>query len=149
MIKPSEQSSKSLVDSCGLDGRRGMGCARCSVVASSLDNRQHTMGIGVQAMVRRLPMMVGPLVGGWLITRYGWEQGVRYALLGCMLLSAATAVFRWFIAEPETGPATTTPKPGVNFLGVVKASNPDALGTAGQRHPQKPGIAQEELVYTG
>jgi len=100
-------------------------------------------------MVRRLPMMVGLLIGGWLITRYGWEQGVRYALLGCILLDGSTAVFRWFIAEPETGPATTTPKPGVNFLGVVKASNPDALGTAGQRHPQKPGIAQEELVYTG
>lgn len=98
--------------------------ATFSVVASSLDRSQHTMGIGVQSMVRRVPMMVGPLVGGWLITRFGWEQGVRYALLGCIALSAATAVFQWFMAEPETEATTTTQKPSVNFLGVVKAFNP-------------------------
>src|SRR5437773_5774677 len=35
-----------------------------TVVATSLQRHQHTMGIGVQSMVRRVPMMVGPLVGG-------------------------------------------------------------------------------------
>ena len=98
--------------------------ATFSVVASSLDKRQHTMGIGVQSMVRRVPMMVGPLVGGWLITRFGWEQGVRYALLGCITLSAATAVFQWFMAEPAAEASTNAPKSNVNFLGVVKAFNP-------------------------
>lgn len=57
----------------------------------------------------------GPLVGGWLITRYGWEQGVRYALLGCITLSAATAVFQWFMAEPETEAASTTPNRTTTF----------------------------------
>src|SRR5438067_9126036 len=66
--------------------------ATFTVVATSLDKRQHTMGVGVQSMVRRLPMMIGPLIGGWLITRFGWEQGVRYALLGCIVLSVTTAV---------------------------------------------------------
>ena len=75
-------------------------------------------------MVRRVPMMVGPLVGGWLITHFGWEQGVRYALLGCITLSAATAVFQWFMAEPAAEASTNTTKSGVNFLGVVKAFNP-------------------------
>ena len=98
--------------------------ATFSVVASSLDKGQHTMGIGVQSMVRRVPMMVGPLVGGWLITRFGWGQGVRYALLGCILLSAATAVFQWFMAEPAAEASTNTTKSDVNFLGVVKAFNP-------------------------
>src|SRR5439155_8949941 len=70
--------------------------ATFSVVATSLDQRQHTMGVGVQSMVRRVPMMVGPLIGGWLITSYGWQQGVRFALLGCIALSASTAVFQWF-----------------------------------------------------
>src|SRR6266571_688389 len=46
--------------------------ATLNVVAISLDKRQHTMGIGVQSMVRRLPMMIGPLIGGWLISRFGW-----------------------------------------------------------------------------
>ena len=34
-----------------------------SVVATSLEAHQHTMGIGVQSMVRRVPMMLGPLGG--------------------------------------------------------------------------------------
>ena len=96
--------------------------ATFSVVASSLDKRQHTMGIGVQSMVRRVPMMAGPLIGGWLITRFGWEQGVRFALLGCIGLSAATAVFQWFMAEPEDANSAT--KSNMNFLGLVKSFSP-------------------------
>src|SRR5262249_55270802 len=48
--------------------------ATFTVVATSLAKDRHTMGIGVQSMVRRVPMMVGPLIGGWLITNFGWEQ---------------------------------------------------------------------------
>jgi MFS family permease len=98
--------------------------ATFSVVATSLDRRQHTMGVGVQSMVRRVPMMVGPLLGGWLITRYGWDQGVQLALLGCIGLSAATAVFQWFMAEPNADPAGASSQPGLSFLGVVKSFNP-------------------------
>ena len=98
--------------------------ATFSVVASSLDKRQHTMGISVQSMVRRVPMIVGPLVGGWLITGYGWEQGVRYALLGCIALSVATGVFQWFMAEPESPTAACKEDSRVSFLGVVKSFNP-------------------------
>lgn len=98
--------------------------ATFSVVASSLDKSRHTMGVGVQSMVRRVPMMVGPLVGGWLITRFGWEQGVRYALLGCITLSAVTAVFQWFMAEPAAVNADSNLKPGVSFVSVVKSFNP-------------------------
>ena len=98
--------------------------ATLSVVATSLDQRQHTMGVGVQSMVRRVPMMVGPLVGGWLITRYGWEEGVHFALLGCIGLSAATAVFQWFMVDPaDTRRPASTPA-GVSFVGVVKDFSP-------------------------
>jgi MFS family permease len=76
--------------------------ATFAVVATSLDQRRHTMGVGVQSMVRRVPMMVGPLIGGWLITRFGWAEGIRFALLGCIGLSAATAVFQWFMEEPRS-----------------------------------------------
>ena len=99
--------------------------ATFSVVATSLDKRQHTMGIGVQSMVRRVPMMLGPLIGGWLIKRYGWEQGVRFALLGCIALGAATAVFQWFMSDPEAGGrATVSNPPGGSLIDVVKSFNP-------------------------
>jgi MFS family permease len=98
--------------------------ATLSVVATSLDKRQHTMGVGVQSMVRRVPMMVGPLVGGWLITRYGWERGVQWALLGCIALSAATAVFQWLMADPAVERPPDRAKPAVSFVGVVRSFNP-------------------------
>jgi len=98
--------------------------ATLSVVATSLDKRQHTMGVGVQSMVRRVPMMVGPLVGGWLITRYGWEQGVQFALWGCIFLSVSTAVFQWFMAEQTVGRAPAAAQPSVSFNGVVRTFNP-------------------------
>ena len=98
--------------------------ASLSVIAATLDRRQHTMGVGVQSMVRRIPMMAGPLAGGWLITRFGWAQGIHFALLGCIALSLATALFQWFITDPaaETTPAASPP--AIGFLGVVRSFSP-------------------------
>ena len=98
--------------------------ATFAVVATSLDKRQHTMGVGVQSMVRRLPMMIGPLIGGWLITHYGWQRGVRIALLGCITLSAATAGFQWLMAEPAKEPQGNSNTSSTSFLGVVNSFNP-------------------------
>lgn len=96
------------------------------VVATSLKSHQHTMGVGVQSMVRRVPMMVGPLIGGWLITHRGWAEGVRLALLGCIVLSVITAVIQWFMEEPPQGSAAASSMEAsrVSFAGVVKSFNP-------------------------
>jgi MFS family permease len=98
--------------------------ATFAVIATSLDRRQHTMGVGVQSMVRRVPMMIGPLVGGWLITRFGWEAGVHYALLGCITLSAATAAFQWLMTEPGGHAQAGGREARVGFRGVVRSFNP-------------------------
>jgi MFS family permease len=96
-----------------------------AVVATSLKSRQHTMGIGVQSMVRRVPMMVGPLAGGWLITRFGWGRGVQYALLLCILLTLLTMGFQWFMFEPgKEGQAPPGPAGVVSFGAVVRSFTP-------------------------
>jgi len=96
-----------------------------TVVATSLQSRQHTMGIGVQSLVRRVPMMLGPLLGGWLITRLGWVRGMQHALLLCILLSVLTMAFQWFMAEPgddlKTRTRTTT---RTGFREVIKSFTP-------------------------
>jgi MFS family permease len=99
--------------------------ATFAVVATSLKSRQHTMGIGVQSMVRRVPMMVGPLVGGWLITGLGWTRGVQYALVLCLLLTLLTLTFQWFMFEPSKGELTArTELSALNFVGVVRTFTP-------------------------
>ena len=99
--------------------------ATFTVIATSLHRSQHTMGVGVQSLIRRIPMMVGPLVGGWLITAYGWNRGVRFALLGCIGLSLGTAVFQWFMADPAHPPADPSPRRGgESFREVVGSFTP-------------------------
>ena len=95
------------------------------VVANSLQARQHTMGIGVQSMVRRVPMMLGPLVGGWLITRYDWQQGVRYCLLICITLTLMTMAFQALMMEGKHPEADLQAKfKPANFSTVVRSFTP-------------------------
>lgn len=102
-----------------------------TVVATSLHASQHTMGIGVQSLVRRIPMMVGPLFGGWLLTRYGWRQGLQYALLSCIGLSLLTALFQWFMSDPAAptpaaagGARAPAPVEAAGFREVVRSFTP-------------------------
>jgi MFS family permease len=104
-----------------------------TVVATSLEARQHTMGIGVQSMVRRVPMMLGPLFGGWLVERFGWASGVRWALFVCIVFGSLTTVFQWFIVEtPSPGSATITPIPGASHEGDRTAAPAGSLPSAGE-----------------
>jgi len=101
--------------------------ATFSVIATSLQSNRHTMGVGVQSMIRRVPMMVGPLIGGWLLTRFGWTDGVRYALALCIGMSLLTAAFQWFMFESDGKTAEQNKNSSgtaISFLGVVKTFTP-------------------------
>src|SRR2546426_3049830 len=102
--------------------------ATFTVIATSLKRNQHTMGVGVQSMVRRVPMMVGPLIGGWLISRFGWQEGVKFALLCCIALGVVTMVFQWRIVEPaaekDSSSDAANAAAGISFPGIVKSFNP-------------------------
>src|SRR5215467_1021911 len=64
--------------------------ASLSLVGAALDANRHAMGVGVQMIVRRLPMMISPILGGILIDHFGIIGGVRIALIVSILLSATT-----------------------------------------------------------
>jgi MFS family permease len=97
--------------------------ATFSVVATALESHQHTMGIGVQSMVRRVPMMIGPLIGGALIARHGWREGVQFALIGSIALGAATSVFQWFMSD-KTAHVAPTESQRTSFVAVVRSFTP-------------------------
>jgi MFS family permease len=102
--------------------------ATFTVIATSLQQHQYTMGVGVQSMVRRVPMMVGPLLGGWLISRFGWHEGVALALSCCIALGAVTMVFQWRLVDPPVaqGSANAAAADAVNtpFSQVVASFSP-------------------------
>src|SRR5450759_4392628 len=112
--------------------------ATFTLIATNLKVRQYTMGVGIQSMVRRVPMMLGPLLGGWLVTRYGWEYGIQLALAGCILLGLLAATVITFLTASETErisgrePEAPCPYPGSavmhekqpGFTDVVRSFSP-------------------------
>src|SRR5436190_9175725 len=73
--------------------------AAFSLVAASLEPNRLAMGIGVQAVIKRLPIMIAPFLGGVLIDRFGIITGVRIALAISIALSAATIVVQRRLRE--------------------------------------------------
>src|ERR1700680_1748910 len=80
--------------------------ATFSLVAAALEANRHSMGIGVQSVIKRLPIMVAPFFGGLLIDRFGVINGVRIALVISIVLSGAALFVQRQIKEEhkeETG----------------------------------------------
>jgi MFS family permease len=76
--------------------------ATFSLVGATLAASRHSMGVGIQSVIKRLPIMIAPIFGGILIDRFGIIGGVRIALLISIFLSAATVlVQRQLREEPK------------------------------------------------
>jgi MFS family permease len=57
------------------------------------------MGVGVQSVIKRLPIMIAPIFGGMLIDHLGIVPGVRIALLISIFLSALTILVQWQLRD--------------------------------------------------
>ena len=81
--------------------------ATLSLIGAALEANRHSMGVGVQSVIKRLPIMITPIFGGMLIDRFGVINGVRIALIISIFLSALTIlVQRQLREEPrEEAPA--------------------------------------------
>jgi MFS family permease len=66
--------------------------ATMNLVSSVLPKNKHTMGISMHSMIRRIPMALGPVIGGFFIVQFGRVQGVRYAFLAAIFF-AMVALF--------------------------------------------------------
>src|SRR5262252_7691027 len=76
--------------------------ATFSLIGAALEANRHSMGVGVQMVIKRLPIMISPIVGGILIDRFGIINGVRIALLISIFLSTVTIFVQWqFRGEPN------------------------------------------------
>jgi MFS family permease len=61
-----------------------------AVVGDSLPRERRAVGFSVQAILRRLPILVAPVMGGGLIAAYGVTAGVRVGLVVSIVLAGAT-----------------------------------------------------------
>ena len=79
--------------------------ATFSLVGAALEANRHSMGIGVQSVIKRLPIMIAPFFGGMLIDQLGIINGVRIALLVSIALSGATIIVQWQLRDQSNGTA--------------------------------------------
>ena len=73
--------------------------ATFSLIAETLEANRHAMGIGVQSVIKRLPIMIAPFLGGILIDRFGMVSGVRIGLLVSIVVSTATIAIQCLLRE--------------------------------------------------
>jgi MFS family permease len=64
--------------------------ATFSLVGATLATDRYSIGVGMQMVIKRLPIMIAPIFGGMLIDHFGLIPGVRLALIISILLSLAT-----------------------------------------------------------
>src|SRR5947207_5945640 len=79
--------------------------ATFSLVGAALEANRHSMGVGVQSVIKRLPIMIAPIFGGTLIDRFGIINGVRIALIVSISLSAVTILVQRQLREEPNGRA--------------------------------------------
>ena len=102
--------------------------ATFSLVAAALEANRHSMGVGVQSVIKRLPIMIAPIFGGMLIDRFGIIPGVRIALIISIFLSALTILVQRQLREESNDlarvAAATAPQPkDWNFWRSLRAFN--------------------------
>ncbi|MHA1166555.1 MAG: MFS transporter [Candidatus Hodarchaeales archaeon] len=73
-----------------------------SLVSKVVDKDKRTMGVSLHSLVRRIPMALGPVVGGLIIGIFGIEDGVRFSFSIAFLLGLLAMILEIrFIEEPE------------------------------------------------
>jgi MFS family permease len=77
--------------------------ATFSLIGATLEATRHSMGVGVQMVIKRLPIMIAPIVGGILIDQFGIINGVRIALTISIFLSLVTIFVQWQLREQPNG----------------------------------------------
>ncbi len=71
-----------------------------AVIGDSLPKEKRAMGFTLQSMLKRVPMVISPLLGGALITGLGIMRGMKVGLAATLILAAVTAVIVMAINIP-------------------------------------------------
>jgi MFS family permease len=73
--------------------------ATMGLVSQVLPKNKRTMGVTIHSLVRRFPMALGPVIGGFFIAFWGERDGVRYAFICALALAAVSAIVQQVLIE--------------------------------------------------
>ncbi|MBN2364295.1 MFS transporter [candidate division WOR-3 bacterium] len=75
--------------------------ASMSLVSVVLPKNKRIMGVSMHSLVRRIPMALGPLIGGFFIVCWGEVNGVRMAFVAAAFMAVVAAVFQQMLIEDK------------------------------------------------
>jgi MFS family permease len=94
--------------------------ATMSLIYKVLPRNKRTMGVSMHALVRRIPMALGPLAGGFFISIWGEKDGVRMAFGAALILAAVALMMQQRMIEADRTPAGD----GTRGAGLAPEKNP-------------------------
>lgn len=91
-----------------------------AIIGDNLPSEKRALGFGLQSILKRIPIVIAPVIGGWIITTSGIEQGVKIGLIITIALAAFSAfvIHRYY---KETG---TSGKDDVKIRGIWRELDP-------------------------
>jgi MFS family permease len=107
--------------------------ATMSLIYKVLPRNKHTMGVSMHSLVRRIPMALGPLIGGLFIGLWGERIGVRIAFGAALAMSIVALFLQQRMIEDDTPNTTTSADacgltPEKNPLKLMRLMNPAMKG---------------------
>jgi MFS family permease len=101
--------------------------ATMGLVARILPKSKRTMGVSMHSLVRRIPMALGPLLGGFFIGKWGEVQGVRLAFVAALGMALVAAVMQQILIEDDakSGAPAANHNAEKNPLRLFRLMSPD------------------------
>jgi MFS family permease len=94
--------------------------ATMSLMYKVLPQNKRTMGVTMHSLVRRIPMALGPIVGGIFIGVWGERDGVRLAFGAALAMAVVALVLQQRMIDDDM-PATTS---SADTCGLAPEKNP-------------------------
>jgi MFS family permease len=103
--------------------------ATISLIFKVLPPNKRTMGVSMHSLVRRIPMALGPILGGLFIGLWGERDGVRLAFGAALVMAAVALVLQQRMIEDDTTPPASAADtceltPEKNPLKLLRLMNP-------------------------
>ena len=82
-----------------------------AVIGDNLPATRRSIGFGVQSILKRIPVVVAPVLGGWCIVRFGLGTGMKLGFAISLVLAgvAVLIIHLYYRDAPATPSGSTSP----------------------------------------
>jgi MFS family permease len=101
--------------------------ATMSLIARVLPVNKRTMGVSMHSLMRRIPMGLGPILGGVCIGLWGERNGVRLAFVCAFVLAIVATILQQTLIEedpPKSAVESSSKAPEKSPIKLLREMNP-------------------------